>query len=81
MSAGVYGRQGLAMAFRERFSFERKRRGLSQRDVADVLCVSKASVSRFECGRRQISAVELVVLACFFGMTFSQVLPEGRLQL
>lgn len=49
----------------------RKRRGMSLRQLGDVLDVSPQQISRFESGQQRLSAEQLYKLACGFGTPVS----------
>jgi len=53
----------------------RSRLRYTQEDVAQVLGLHRPAVSEIEAGRRRLTAVELVLLAEFFGVHVTELLP------
>lgn len=46
----------------------RKKRGISQEELANVLDVTKSTISKYELGQRELSALQLVKLLNYFGI-------------
>ena len=60
---------------------ERKKRGLSQRALADGLQllgldIDKNAIQRIECGKRFVTDIELVSFARYFGVSYEELLGE-----
>lgn len=55
----------------------RKKRGLTQADVADVLGISRVSYSRYESGTREPDLGTVVTLADFFGVTVDELVGHA----
>lgn len=56
----------------------RNERGLSQRELADLISLDASAVSRIESGARGLSARELIVLAKAFDVSPDEVLRRQR---
>lgn len=46
----------------------RKKKGISQEELARVLDVTKSTISKYELGQRELSALQLVKLLNYFGI-------------
>lgn len=62
------------MEFHEKLQELRKRRGLTQEDVAGALFVSRTAVSKWESGRGFPSIDSLRMIARFYGVTVDELL-------
>ena len=54
----------------------RKKHGMSQKDVADLLKMGRAAVSLYEIGYREMSIEDLTILADYFGVTLDQMVKQ-----
>jgi transcriptional regulator with XRE-family HTH domain len=54
----------------------RQYRGYSQKEIADILEVSRSTISLMENGRRKIEATELQKLAEFYDVSIDRLLGE-----
>lgn len=54
----------------------RKKEGISQEDLARVLDVTKSTISKYELGQRELSALQLVKLLNYFGIEKSLYLLD-----
>ena len=62
------------MEFNEKLQQLRKQKGLTQEELAEVLYVSRAAVSKWESGRGYPSIDSLKAIAKFFGVTVDHLL-------
>ena len=59
----------------------RYRAGMSQADLAELLSVHRSALSRMEAGLRAVTAVELVRIAAFLGVSEADLLaPRSRVR-
>ena len=66
------------MEFNERLQELRKRKGLTQEELAQALYVSRAAVSKWESGRGYPSIDSLKAMAKFFSVTIDELLSSGE---
>lgn len=66
------------MTFGENLSIIRKSRGYSQRKLAEMLNVSQGAVGMWESGQREPSFETLELLADFFNLPMSALIPSDR---
>lgn len=59
--------------YSENIRFLRKKHGMKQEDIANLLGVSKATASKYENGNVDLTALQLVILSDFFGVTLDQL--------
>lgn len=52
----------------------RKEKGVSQRDLADAINVTQASISRWEGNQKSIAGINLVRLARYFNVSVDDLL-------
>lgn len=62
------------MEFHERLQILRKQKGLTQEDLANVLFVSRAAVSKWESGRGYPNIDSLKAMAKYFSVTIDELL-------
>ena len=67
------------MEFHEKLQELRRRRGLTQEDVAEELFVSRAAVSKWESGRGYPNIDSLKAIARFYGVTVDELLSGEEL--
>ena len=67
------------MEFNEKLQALRKQKSLTQEELADALCVSRAAVSKWESGRGYPSIDTLKEIATFFNVTIDELLLEDEL--
>ena len=67
------------MEFHEKLQELRRRRGLTQEEVAEELFVSRAAVSKWESGRGYPNIDSLKAIARFYGVTVDELLSGGEL--
>ena len=65
------------MKFEEKLMDLRKKRGMSQEELAEQLGVSRQAVSRWELGSTQPDAPNLLKLSDLFGVSIDWLLREG----
>ena len=65
------------MQFSEKLTELRRRRGLSQEQLADFLGVTRQSVSKWESGSVMPELGKLIAMADFFGVTLDEVVSVG----
>ena len=68
-----------SMEFCEKLQELRKRRGLTQEELAQALYVSRAAISKWESGRGWPSIDSLKAMAKFFGVTIDELLSGEEL--
>lgn len=56
----------------------RESRGLTQKEVADVICKAPSNYANYETGRRDMGTDTLLILADFFGVTTDYILGRDR---
>ncbi len=56
----------------------RKERGLTQRELADLLHISQTSVSKYERGAAEPDLEMVLAMADFFGVSTDEFLRAGR---
>lgn len=54
----------------------RERLGFSQKDVSDYLGITRAQISNYENGKREVPVVQLKKIADLFGVTLSELLEK-----
>ena len=67
---------GVALEFHETLQELRKKRGLTQEELASALYVSRTAISQWESGRGYPSIDSLKVLAHFYGVTVDALLSS-----
>ena len=67
------------MEFHEKLQELRKQRGLTQEELAQVLFVSRAAVSKWESGRGYPNIESLKAIAKFFGLTVDELLSGEQI--
>jgi len=67
------------MEFYEKLQELRKKKGLTQEELADILFVSRTAVSKWESGRGYPSIDSLKAIARFFGVTVDELLSGNEL--
>ena len=67
------------MDFSEKLQQLRKRKGLTQEELAESLYVSRTAVSKWESGRGYPNIDSLKALAAFFGVTIDELLSGDEL--
>lgn len=67
------------MEFNEKLQELRKRKGLTQEDVAEVLFVSRTAVSKWELGKGYPNIESLKAIAGFYGVTVDELLSGAEL--
>ncbi len=66
------------MEFNERLQELRKRRGITQEQLAQALFVSRTAVSKWESGRGYPSIDSLIAISEFFGVTVDDLLTGNQ---
>ena len=67
------------MEFNEKLQELRKQKGLTQEELAEVLFVSRAAVSKWESGRGYPNIDSLKAISKFFGVTIDELLSSDEL--
>ena len=67
------------MEFNEKLQELRKRKGLTQEELAEILFVSRTAVSKWESGRGYPNIDSLKAIATFFGVTIDELLSGAEL--
>ena len=67
------------MEFNEKLQELRKQKGLTQEELAEVLFVSRAAVSKWESGRGYPNIDSLKAISKFFGVTIDELLSGDEL--
>jgi transcriptional regulator with XRE-family HTH domain len=67
------------MEFNEKIQELRKHKGLTQEELAEVLFVSRAAISKWESGRGYPNLDSLKAIAKFFGVTIDELLSGDEL--
>lgn len=67
------------MEFHEKLQELRKNRGLTQEELAEVLCVSRTAISKWESGRGYPSIDSLKAISRFFSVTIDDLLSGEKL--
>lgn len=57
-------------------AYLRKKHGMTQEDVANLLGVSKATSCKYENGNVELTVSQLIKLADFFGVTMDQIIKQ-----
>ena len=65
------------MRLEEKLTVLRKKKGLTQADLAEAVCVSRQAVSKWETGRALPSAENLMFLSELFGVSVDYLLHDG----
>jgi len=73
------GGSGFIMEFNEKLQELRKRKGLTQEELAEALYVSRAAVSKWESGRGYPNIDSLKGMAKFFSVTVDELLSSDEL--
>ena len=68
----------LMMEFHEKLLELRKRKGLTQEELAEALFISRAAVSKWESGRGYPNIDSLKAIAAFFSVTIDDILFGGE---
>lgn len=66
------------MEFNEKLQELRKRKGLTQEELAEILFVSRTAVSKWESGRGMPSIDSLKAIAGLFSVTIDELLSSGE---
>ena len=66
------------MKFQDKIQKLRKEKGLSQEELAEMLQVSRQSVSKWESGQTYPETDKLVILSEIFGVTVDSLLKDGE---
>jgi transcriptional regulator with XRE-family HTH domain len=64
------------MAFSEKLYELRKKRGLSQEELAEALDVSRQAISKWESGRALPEAGKLLTVSEYFGVSLDELMKE-----
>ena len=64
------------MAFSEKLYELRKKRGLSQEELAEALDVSRQAISKWESGRAMPEAGKLLTVSEYFGVSLDELMRE-----
>lgn len=64
------------MAFSEKLYELRKKRGLSQEELAEALDVSRQAISKWESGRAMPEAGKLLTVSEYFGVSLDELMKE-----
>ena len=75
----VYIERIIIMEFNEKLQELRKQKGLTQEELAEILYVSRAAVSKWESGRGYPNIESLKAIARFFGITIDDLLSGDEL--
>lgn len=67
------------MELNEKLQELRKQKGLTQENLAEVLCVSRTAISKWESGRGYPNIDSLKGIAKFFGVTIDELLSGNEL--
>ena len=67
------------MEFNEKLQELRKKKGLTQEELAEVLFVSRTAVSKWESGRGYPNIESLKAISVFFGITIDELLSGAEL--
>ena len=62
------------MEFKDRLRDLRKRKKLTQKDLASILCYGYTAISNYESGRNEPSIADLKKIAAFFNVTLDYLL-------
>ena len=62
--------------FHEKLKMLRKKKGLTQQEVADLVNVSRVRYTNWECGKREPTYENLSMLACIFDVSIDYLLSE-----
>ena len=66
------------MEFNQKLQELRKQKGLTQEELAEALCVSRAAVAKWESGRGYPNLESLKDIAKFFSLTIDELLSGGE---
>ena len=67
------------MEFNEKLQELRKKKGLTQEELAEILFVSRTAVSKWESGRGYPNIESLKAISAFFGITIDKLLSGAEL--
>ena len=67
------------MEFHEKLQALRKKRGLTQEELAEALYVSRTAISKWESGRGYPSIDSLKEISCFFSISIDELLSGDKL--
>ncbi len=67
------------MEFNEKLQNMRKKKGLTQEELAEILFVSRTAISKWESGRGYPAIDSLKAIANFFGVTVDELLSKDEL--
>ncbi len=67
------------MEFGEKLQCLRKRKGLTQEELAESLYVSRTAISKWESGRGYPSIDSIKEIACFFSVTIDELLSSEKI--
>ena len=66
------------MEFNQKLQSLRKQKGLTQEDLAEILCVSRAAVSKWESGRGFPNIDSLKAISSFFSVSIDELLSSNE---
>ena len=72
-------KEWVSMEFSEKLQELRKRKGLTQEELAEALFVSRTAISKWESGRGYPNIDSLKAIAKFFGITIDELLSGAEL--
>ena len=67
------------MELNEKLQELRKQKGLTQEELAEVLCVSRTAISKWESGRGYPNIDSLKAISKYFGVTIDELLSSEKL--
>lgn len=67
-------------AYAKNLSYLRKKHGMTQNDIANLLGVSKATSCKYENGNVEPTIAQITTLADFFGVTMDQIIKQDLSQ-
>ena len=69
-------KEGFMEKFHEKLKMLRKKQGLTQKDVADLVHVNRVTYTNWEKGEREPSFENISMLACIFDVSIDYLLSE-----
>jgi len=67
------------LGFSEKLQMLRKEKGLSQEQLAELLCVSRQSISKWESGQTYPEINKLIILSDLFNITLDDLLRDKKI--